>query len=114
MGKVVLVSLVCALALGALFLGLASPHQKSSIKWSFLSAVGDQTKNCFDLFSDHLKDPYTAVIEDSEMNGSKLTISYRSKNSFGAYNPGVIDCVISDDKLDELATRTNWVLADKN
>ncbi len=111
MRKVVLISLVGVLILGGTFFGLASPHKKSSIKWSLLSVFGDQTKPCFDLFSERLKDPYTAVIEDSHLHGSALSIQYRSKNSFGAYNPGVVKCAVNDGKLDELATKIDWVLA---
>lgn len=71
-------------------------------------------KECFDLFKDKLKDPYSAQYEGftMERKSGLVNVNYRAKNTFGAYVPGRFQCVLSGDRIDELAS-TNKMLIDQ-
>lgn len=73
-------------------------------------STGDMGTICLDYFRKNLKDPDSAKLIDSAIvkNGPSLldvVISYKAKNSYGAYVNSEAKCAFSDDgKIDELLT----------
>lgn len=76
----------------------------------------DLTEDCFDYWKNTLKDPFSARIVNSSY-GKKplstdslrlvdvLTVEYRAKNSYGAYGPGEFECILDNEKVDEMGSR---------
>lgn len=92
-----------------LLVGLAaglSQDIQESIGTQWRRAIGDPGQVCFDDESSRMKDPFSARLDSYiEESPGSVRVTYRAKNSYGAYEIGKVRCVVTGRSVSPLATK---------
>lgn len=115
-----IIKVVAGCALATLVIALIMPKERSdAIKESLLRLTGDAGVACLDYHRGSLKDADSASLIRSTEGGSKyiptVQITYKAKNSFGAFGTSVASCTMNQDgsvhvKLTELSRENKETL----
>lgn len=92
-----------------LLVGLAaglSQDIQESIGTQWRRAIGDPGQVCFDDESSRMKDPFSARLDSYiEESPGRVRVTYRAKNSYGAYEVGEVRCVVTGRSVSPLGTK---------
>jgi cytochrome c5 len=89
----------------ACFAVILTPQEKiDGLKTSWARLFGDPPQLCLDYERGGLKDPDSAALLDARVNGFRVSIDYKAKNSYGAYIRSTAVCAVIDGKIDEMTT----------
>lgn len=102
-----LAKLVAVFAAAVVAVFLLMPQEKlDGMKESWLRVKSDPGQACLDFERRDLKDPDSArLLNTLKRQGSDVTITYKAKNSYGAFGQAEVVCSVDDGKVNEFGTK---------
>lgn len=84
-----------------LFFAFAPDSRVGTVKTYLHRLTGSTGQACLDLYADNLNDPASAQLIDSFKYSERIYVTYKSKNKYGAYEKGRLDCPLENGEVDK-------------